>query len=422
MTEPEFDPDFETESALRARLPSLRRRPLLPVPEVVLLLDAKGQVVRVSSRYAGDRLAGLCFQDAFSIHEVFHPDCEDTDCELLKTWRRAWESHRSGLPVEWLWLSPRSDASLKMRLQAVSYACGVLFGDSVRSYEDHSVLFVQDLSASGAAPGTTEQSSAEKTHIENAVLYMQRRATDFDPNLVATLDKRLRKITGRLLVAQEQERKKLAAELHDGLGQSLSLLRFEVEGLQEWARSHADPDCCTALDRVYDQVKRGLEELRNVTGDLHARSIGDAGFFGSLDVLCADFRSIKPDIELNLDLSDCRYKIPAEIAVAIYRIVQEALNNVAKHSQADTAHIELTADQCGVYLVIGDNGVGFDGEQVRRRGLGLTTMRERAERLNGAFAIDTSPSNGCRITVRWPISLVASLGDETVFNSIGSDS
>ena len=422
MAEPEFDSDFEIEAALRARLPSLRRRPLLPVPEVVLLLDSAGRIVRASSRYGSDRLAEHRFDDAPGIHEVFHPDCNDSDCELLKTWRRAWQSHRSGLPVEWLWLSTKSDMSLKMRLQAVSYACGVLFGDSLCSYADHSVLFVQDLSATKTASEAADKSSAEKTHIDNAVLYMQRRATDFDPNLVASLDKRLRKVTGRLLVAQEQERKKLAAELHDGLGQSLSLLRFEVEGLQEWAAGHGDPDCRKALNRVYDQVRRGLEELRNVTNGLHARSVGDAGLLGSLDVLCADFRSIRPGIGLNLDVSDCRYEIPPEIAVAIYRIVQEALNNIARHSQADSAHIDLTADQCGVHLVIGDNGIGINEQQVRRRGLGLTTMRERAERLEGAFAIDSPPTGGCRITARWPINVVASLGDETVFYSIGSDS
>lgn len=422
MTEPEFDADIETEAALRARLPSLRRRPLLPVPEIAVLLDAKSRFVRVSSKYAGNRLPELHFEEDLSVHEVFHPDCKDPECKLLKTWLRAWESHRSGLPIEWLWLSPRSQLSLKMRLQTVSYACGVLFGDSVYSYADHSVLFVQDLSAPEQNGKSTDDASAETTHIENAVLYMQRRASDFDPNLIASLDKRLRKVTGRLLVAQERERKKLAADLHDGLGQTLSLLRLDVEILQEWASKHADHECRGALDRVYDQVKRGLQELRNVTNHLHAQVVGDAGLFSSLDVLRADFRSVKPNIELGLDMTDCRYDIPPEIAVAVYRVVQEGLNNIAQHSKAESADIELSADQRGVHLVIRDDGIGIDEERIQRRGLGLTTMRERAERLSGTFTIDAPSNGGCRITVRWPINVVASLGNETVFNSIGGDS
>ncbi len=420
MADPDVGNELDEEASIRARLPFLRRRPLLPTPEVTFLIDTTGRVVKTSAQFAGKRLSQLTYAEGLTIHETFHPECDDADCELARSWERAWASHQSGLPVEWLWLSPKSNVSLKMRLQPVSYACGMLFGDAVCSYEDHSVLFVQDLSS--LEDSEVEVASAEKIRVENATLYMQRRATDFDPDLVATLDKRLRAVTGRLLHAQEQERKRIAAELHDGLGQSLSLLRFELEALLEWAQDHLDAGWTNAIERICAQARRGLEELRSVTSGLHEQAVGEAGLLTSLDVLCADFRSTRSDIELHFDFGGFTYDVPVEIGVAIYRITQEALNNISRHSSARAATIELSSNKTGVHLGIRDDGVGFEGTIGSRRGLGLVTMRDRTERLGGSFDIESSKGQGCNITASWPFKVVTSLGNQAIFDSIGRNS
>lgn len=418
MTDRGLDPGYLEEPALRARVPLLRRRPLLPAPEVVLLLDSTGRIARSSIHFAGERLSRFEYANGHNVHDVFHEGCDD-DCELKKTLQRAWTSHQSGLPVEWLWLSPRSDLSLKLRLQPVSYACGVLFGDSICSYDDHSVLFVQDLdplrdNASRGIP-------AERIRMENAALYLQRRSGDRDPDLVASLDRRLRIVTGRLLAAEDEERRRLAAELHDGLGQSLSLLRLEVESVLDRVETSDASNCRGSLERVYKQVKASLDELRDVTSGLHSRSLSGAGLLGSLDTMIGDFRLVKPEMNLDFSVTSSSYEIPTEIGIAIYRIVQEGLNNIFRHSEARNATVELSASAEGVRLWIEDDGVGVSDDQAIRPGLGMITMRERTRRLSGEFDFDSAENAGCRISIHWPVEIVRSLGDETVFNGIGRD-
>lgn len=121
-----------------------RDYPILPKPEVVLLLDTTGHILRASARYPGDRLGKITFERGRSAHDVLHPGCDGTDCRFTRNWQSAWASHKSGLPVEWPFSSRAYGLDFTLRLQAVSYACSVLFGDAVHSYEDCSVLFIQD--------------------------------------------------------------------------------------------------------------------------------------------------------------------------------------------------------------------------------------------------------------------------------------
>ena len=416
MSDRELDSGLLEEPALRARVPILRRRPLLPAPEVVLLLDRDGRIVRSSARFPGERLSRFEFAEGLDVHDIFHGDCETADCELGKTWQAAWNSHRSGLPVEWLWLLPQSDLSLKLRLQPVSYACGALFPDALCGYDDHSVLFMQDLGATRNDGRSILPD--ENVRLENATLYMQRRSGDRDPDLVASLDRRLRLVTGRMLIAQDAERRRIGSELHDSLGQTLSLLRLEVEGLIERATTGDIGNCRESLDRLYRHVRNSTDELRGITNDLHARSLAGGGLLDALEAMCADFRAVIPQVKLTFEVVADEYEIPTDIGIAIYRIAQEGLNNIARHSEASNASLELAALADGIRVSVEDDGAGFEPDRVRA-GLGMITMRERAKRLSGEFSLDTGADAGCRITAYWPIDIVRSMGDETVFNSVG---
>ena len=117
---------------------------ILPKPEVVLLLDPTGHILRTSAKYPGERLNNLTFERGRSAHDVLHSGCDGADCRFLHTWRTAWAAHKSGLPVEWPYTSEARELYLTLRLQAVSYACGVLFGTTVHNYDNCSVLFVRD--------------------------------------------------------------------------------------------------------------------------------------------------------------------------------------------------------------------------------------------------------------------------------------
>ena len=394
---------FRREAELRARIPFLTlKRPLLPAPEIMLLLDTRGRIVRRSDRHAGERLNNIPLHEGVDVHRAFHPKCAAEDCDFLEDWRRAWMGHRSGLPVEWLYLADDSDFVAKLRLQPVSYMCGVLFAGSIDDFAAHSVLYVQDLSK----PNRGEEESAADAHLRNAYLYERRRTTDGDPNLVASLDERLRRVTRRLINAQDLVRKQLAAELHDSLGQTLSLLRLEIESIA--ARQESDQGS-GPLARTVDYVRRAQRELRQITNELHTGTASASGLTESLESLVSDFRNARPEIDLVANVPHFEPNAPEDLAVTIYRIVQEAFNNIIQHSQATAAALTLATENDGVQLEIRDNGKGLPDTPAERRGLGLITMRERAETVGGKYDISGAPNEGCTVRVTWSPDVIASL-------------
>jgi signal transduction histidine kinase len=370
-------------------------------------VDTGGRIIKYSDKFAGDRLKQFEFRKSLTAHEVIHPDCDSGDCDFLVDWQSAWTAHGSGLPVEWFIAPQSGEMPLKLRLQPVDYACGVLFGDAVSSYDDCSVLFVQDLNT--PMSNATSERRNNGIEIRNARFYPLRRSTDPDPHLVAALDERLRTVTGRLLLSREAERKRIAAELHDGLGQSLSLLRFEIEGSIERMKPHSIHNEIEALERSVNHIRRAIDELRCITQHLRPAVVDDMGLSGSLEVLCSDFELIRPNIGVNLTITGEPQRIPDELAVTIYRIAQEALNNVAQHSDADSVSINVKAGNSGVSLEVIDDGIGLPSGYPPRRGLGLITIRERTETLGGTYKLDCCKGEGCKITVKWPASAVASL-------------
>jgi signal transduction histidine kinase len=398
---------YRRESELRARLPFARDTcMLLPTPEVVLLLDPAGQILEGSDKFAGERLGQLSFAKRQTAHNALHPGCDGHNCELSADWQRAWTAHKSGLPVEWFFRSRSDGACFKLRLQSVGYACSVLFGDAIHSYDDCSVLFIQDLSA--AANNAVRDHLAGDVEIRNASIYQLRGATD--PDLVASLDDRLRTLTGRLLLSQEAERKRIAAELHDGLGQTLSLLHFEIEACLEQVRAQGETQHLDDIERCVEHSERALQELRGITRNLRPTIIEDLGLIGALDVLCSDFQAVKPEIELSFEVTGRPRSVPVNLAVNIYRIAQEALNNVARHAEAKSVALVLAANDEGVGIEVRDDGVGLPEPGPPPNGLGLLTTRERAETLGGHYDIENVSGGGCAIRVFWPRDAIKSMG------------
>lgn len=381
------------------------RRPMTPIPEVTLLLNPAGRIVERSAKFAGERLSQFDFARNLTFHDVFHAGCDGTECHLADNFGSAWMSHASGLPVEWFCVSEAKEITLRLRLQSVNYACSVLFGGTVHSYDDHSVLFIQDVTAGAHS---AQDISKDTPHVRRAEIYQLRRRTDTNPNLVASMDDRLRTITSQLLVSQETERKRIASELHDSLGQSLSLLRLELETCLKDARTHDGTVDLRALERTHEHTRRALEELRSVVRNLRPTIIKDVGLGDSLDILCRDFQATQPEVSLVKDLSGCRKGVPDDVAVAVYRIAQEALNNTARHAKANSVSISFTSDESAFRLAISDDGCGLPSGRMPQRGLGLITMRERAETLGGAFELESREDWGVRIRVTWPTQKLTS--------------
>jgi PAS domain S-box-containing protein len=216
----------------------------------------------------------------------------------------------------------------------------------------------------------------------------------------------LRVLTGRLLQAQETERRRIARELHDDLNQSLALLSVELDVL-----GRGSPDSAAELGGRVRELSARVKQLSSAVHDLshqlHPAKLEQLGLVAAVRGLCQELgRSHALAIEFTHP--GVPEAIPEDVALCLYRIVQEALRNVIKHSGAEHAGVELSGAEDAICLRIADDGAGFDPGSARAGGgLGLVSMRERLRLINGTIAIDSAPFGGTRIEVCVPLSAPA---------------
>jgi signal transduction histidine kinase len=212
----------------------------------------------------------------------------------------------------------------------------------------------------------------------------------------------LRVLTGRLLQAQETERSRIARELHDDLGQSLALLSVEMDLLGQMPSASADEQ----NERIQDlsaRIKQLSSSVHDLSHELHPSKLEQLGLVAALRALCKELTQAH-GVPIDFTLHPVPNKIPEDTALCLYRIVQEALQNVLKHSGAHQASVELRQNADALWLRIADDGDGFDPINVPGGGgLGLVSMRERLYLVGGQIAIDSQPSGGTRIDVRVPL-------------------
>jgi signal transduction histidine kinase len=211
---------------------------------------------------------------------------------------------------------------------------------------------------------------------------------------------RLREISTRLLTIQEDERKRFAREIHDGLGQMLSSIKFKLAG----EVSPASPESAAAGLRgeILRMVRQSIEEVRRIQMDLRPAMLDDLGILATLTWFTREFFLIYSWIRCDKRFDVREEDVPGALKTVLFRITQEALNNAAKYSRADVVVLSLTRTEEGLALEIADNGVGFD-PSAPRAGFGLTGMRERAELSGGTLAVESGPGKGTRILARWPL-------------------
>lgn len=217
---------------------------------------------------------------------------------------------------------------------------------------------------------------------------------------------RLRLLSSQLLDVQEKERKRIAGELHDGLLGSLNTIKFSLEGLVKQMGN--DAAAGKSLNALLTRVQEAIDETRRMMVELRPSILDDLGILAAMSWLCREFQKHHPQIRLEKQTDIPEEEIPEMLQTAIFRISQEALNNVLNHSQADLIKVSLRKNLSQVELTIQDNGVGFDVDkqlswQGSKKGLGLISMRERTERLGGTFAIESVEPGGTSIQATWTV-------------------
>jgi len=217
----------------------------------------------------------------------------------------------------------------------------------------------------------------------------------------------LRHLSMELLNAQEKERKMIAGEIHDSIGSSLSAIKFKVESaLTEFADK--SPETTTALKSVIPIVQGAVEEARRIQMNLRPSMLDDLGILATISWFCRQFESTYSKIRISQSVEIEEHVVPASLRTVIFRVMQEGLNNIAKHSMAKTASLSLRKTDQAIELVIQDNGQGFDLSKAqapdsKTHGLGLESMRERTELSGGSFVIESVVGKGTIIRASWTI-------------------
>jgi len=217
----------------------------------------------------------------------------------------------------------------------------------------------------------------------------------------------LQRLSGLLVTIQEDERRRIALDLHDGLGQSLSLIKLSLENTAKLLTAGSTDEVSESLQQLIPRVKEALVEVRRVSTELRPSILDDLGILPTLSWFFREFESACGHIAVEKAFNVAEHEVPVPLQITLYRIVQEATNNIVKHAGADRVRVSLDRIDEVLHLLIEDNGCGFDPGSVRctegeSRGLGLLSMKERASFSGGSYRIASVPGQGTRIEVSWP--------------------
>ena len=359
----------KTKEQLMSELEELRkseekyRSLILNIPDVVWTTDKEYRIVFVSTNI--ERLCGYTQEEEYRIgdwmnwYERVHPD----DVEGAKAAFRALVEGKKHYDIEyrfkrkdgqWIWIHDRS----------------------VGTYEKDGVPF-----ADGLISDISVRKEAEKK--------------------LRAFQRRLRSMASEMSLAEERERRRLAAGLHDQVTQTLAAIEVKLDALRE---EHPSNGSTTQLDKIRELLDYVIKKTRSLTFDLSPPVLYELGLEAALEWLAEQFQE-EHGITCKFE-SDCKPRSLGDDQRGIlFMAARELLVNVAKHSQARTARVSIRRESNEVHIEVQDNGVGFNSFEVDRRakGFGLFSVRERLTYLGGRVEIKSAPGNGTRVTLIAPM-------------------
>src|SRR5246127_1436149 len=222
-------------------------------------------------------------------------------------------------------------------------------------------------------------------------------ATMIDISEWKRAEETLSDMTRKLIEAQEQERARIGRELHDDINQRLAMLSLELEQLEE-----NPAEIQTRVKELRREMAEVSNDVQAMSHDLHSSKLEYLGIVAGIKSWCKEFGE-RQRVEIDFS-NDVHSALPFEIGLSLFRVLQEALHNVMKHSGVKRIEVQLREDSGEIHLIIRDSGKGFDVEAaLQGKGLGLTSMRERVRLVNGTISIESKPMGGTTIHVRVPL-------------------
>lgn len=211
-------------------------------------------------------------------------------------------------------------------------------------------------------------------------------------------ERALRDLSGRLITSQEEERRRVGRELHDSIGQELALLAAHAHRI---GSGISDSEGTTRADvhELHRKIKELAPKVSDLSHRLHSSELEYLGLGAACERFCRDFAQHR-SMQLEYVVKGVPRHLDQDVALCFYRMMQESLQNVLKHSKAKTAVLELLGNSEGLSLSVSDDGVGFDPKRFREGGLGLVSMRERIRLIGGTLSVISQPGKGTKILAR----------------------
>ena len=244
--------------------------------------------------------------------------------------------------------------------------------------------------------------------------------TALDAVLVSIIDitdrkraeQELEDLAGRLIHAQEQERSRIGRELHDHVSQMLGVLTIRLDQLR--AAESTPPHVAAEVAELRQSTAEITQDIHDLSHRLHSSALDYLGLVPAVQRLVSEF-STRHGIAIDFTHAGVPAPLPTEVALCLFRVTEESLANVAKHSQAKSARVQLRGAAEGMHLTVEDTGAGFDVDALEQKaGLGFISMRERLRVVGGTVRIDSAPSRGTRIDVRVPARSLAAAPHSSV--------
>lgn len=351
------------------------------MPQLICLLDGAGRVVRANRTIERWGLGDVATLNGSRLHDVLHPGCEAADCYLPLFLDGAQAKLASGVRAEREVLDPLLSRHLSIQVQPLlrlpecdDSRCALVIVDDITAVK----LLTQNLGKQLESESTQLRQSRED----------------------------LRKLSASHVKALEDERKRIAAELHDGIGQSLSLIRLAIEDAARRLSTGATAEVAASLNRLVPSVADAMQEVRRISRALRPSALDDLGVLAALRCHCRELAAVHPCLTIEKSLDIPEGQVPASLGLPIYRIVQEATHNAIQHANAKTLHVALTWSDGELQLSIEDDGCGFDPADARlhngdAKGLGLLSMEERALLSAGRYELSSERGRGTRVRVTW---------------------
>ena len=395
------------------------------LPELVCLIDQDGKVVRANRTVERWNLGEVNKVRGIHLHSLLHKDCDSSTCPLRDSVSLNMAAQSSNGYLE----SAITDSLLGRTLIIHTRLMSDFPMDASRDSHPCAVVVVSDISALHKAQ---QELATLNVDLENRVRVRTLELENSNHDLADEISRRrkveeelqasrdeLAELSQQLINAQEDERRRLSRELHDSLGQSLGAIKYSLERVAAMLENPEHGDPTAEIGGIIESVGHAIRETRSMAVSLRPPVLDDIGTAAAIGWLCQHFADTFTEIDFHIDIDVPNSDIPDELSTPIYRIVQEALNNVVKHAAAKTVMVALRLEESMLRLEILDDGIGFETQSgdtgtFKRLGkIGRLGMRECALNSNGQLTIESWPGEGTKVSGEWSLADARSILENT---------